>query len=349
LLTILEVKPCRPSLSAREPRRLWTFAAGFALFAACSVFPDHAELPTAVSGGSSSTSGGDNNSGGVSGAGSASGGRATAGEATGGSATGGSSTSGATNGGTSGGKPSNTGGRDPESGGASQAGEPAGGAAGAGGSPPAIEGGAAGTPSTGGSLNTGGGPSTGGSGGSQNECVTTKLAANRDSYLLESDSKSNFGGANRLLLSGVLTARANAVVGFDFTQLPAGRVTSATLSFVLGSRSGGASPTLSVYALDQSFAENRVTWLNARNGQKWLVAGGDIALLPTSSVALGAATVGAKLAFDITKDVVAILAGTLPDNGWLVTTGPSDCTLELGSRELLDLNQQPVLDVETCP
>jgi hypothetical protein len=280
-----------------------------------------------VSGGSSSTSGGDN-SGGVSGAG---------------RATGGSTASGAPNGGTSGGKPPNSGGRDPESGGASQAGEPTSGAAGAGGSPPAPEGGAAGTSSTGGD------PSTGGSGGSQNECVTTTLAANRDSYLLESDSKANFGGANRLLLSGVLTARANAVVGFDFTRLPAGRVTSAMLSFVLGSRSGSASPTLSVYALNQSFDENRVTWLNARNGQKWLVAGGDIALLPTSSLPLGAATVGAKLAFDITNDVVAILAGTLPDNGWLVTTGSSDCTLELGSRELLDLNQQPLLDVETCP
>jgi hypothetical protein len=198
------------------------------------------------------------------------------------------------------------------------------------------------------------GPTEGGAGGSGGCTPTTvTLAPIADAYIRErsSDRKKNFGTLPTLLVSGIPADRCRAAITFDWAGLPgSGKVVSARLRLIIGSRSGSVATELVARRLAQAWTEAGITWAEAAPGTAWTVAGGDVALVPSDNVSVATnAFAGLAVDLDVTRDVNGILASTEPGYGWLVMTETADSTLEFGARESTFSDARPSLVVETCP
>ncbi|HXI55039.1 MAG TPA: esterase-like activity of phytase family protein, partial [Polyangia bacterium] len=181
---------------------------------------------------------------------------------------------------------------------------------------------------------------------------TNTLTASRDTTLLGGVFQNlNFGTLPFLLVE-------KALVGFDQNALtaisPSGMTVSAARLDVtiLGNPVGsGRARTIQLFRLTHDWSEEQATfrcavdrnvWNLAANcpaGQDWLIGAPSSgksnpwAATPTAT-ALLRARAGGVLSFDVSADVRAFAAGTVPNFGWVIKSDDLDGgTLILGSRE----------------
>lgn len=284
------------------------------LFFACSVFPNQATLPGGQGGNESGGSG--SGTGGVT---PGSGGTGLVGGA----------------GGADGG--------DRGAGGSSGSGG-SGGWGGSGGSGGAAEAGSAGDNGT---VHEGG---QGGAPGCSTPLVLA-LPASADAYItnMGNDDRTNFGDGMRLLISGVATAEARALVNFDLSSLPNQKISRAALRVVLAAPLEGER-SLSIFRLGRAWTEDKVTWVRASTAPtvNWAAAGGDIAITASDALSIADAPAGTAIEFDVAPDLQAFSAGG--DNfGFLLAVTAAQGVLELSSKESLFPEERPELLLELCP
>lgn len=320
---------------------------------ACSVFPEHAELPENVGGRSGGESSG--GVGGDSGGSQPSGGS----RSSGGESAGGAGAAGA-NAGTTGGVASGAAGSAGSAGaGGLEGGDGGGGDAGRAGGAPHAGAGAGGigeVTGTGGIGETGGVGGAGTSGGQGGRCstpTTVVVPAAADTYLNEAKNQQqkNFGSETRLLVSGEVDARARAIVNFELSSLTgASTLESAQLRLVLAAPAAGQH-TVSLYRVGREWQEDKATWVRASTSPivSWTLPGGDTALVASASQPLADAAAGAIVTFDVTADLTALVASGQPGYGWLLDEAMADAALELSSRESLFVEERPQLVLELCP
>jgi hypothetical protein len=173
-------------------------------------------------------------------------------------------------------------------------------------------------------------------------CIVRASAA--DSYVVQNSSAANFGtGTTVLVRSQSASRNRRTFVRFDLTSCNARTsavVSAATLSLYL-STAPTASRTYDVRPVSAAWTETGVTWTNQP-------AVGAI----TSSTATGT-TSGVRLAWTVTADVQAWLAGTATNDGFRVSdAAESSATSREGTfraREFGTAGQRPQLTIMYYP
>jgi hypothetical protein len=181
--------------------------------------------------------------------------------------------------------------------------------------------------------------------------VVQNLPASVDAYITNagSDNRTNFGDAERLLVSGIAKAEAHALVNFDLMPLKGQKVVHAKLRLVLSAPLLGER-TLSLYRVGRPWLEDKVTWVRASTGPavSWTVEGGDVALVPSAVRTLADAQAGTVLEFNVDADLQAF-SSSGESNGFLLMVAEGQAALELASSESLFADDRPQLLVELCP
>jgi len=147
--------------------------------------------------------------------------------------------------------------------------------------------------------------------------TTVTLPASQDSWVEQANQSTNHGGDTTLRVQGGTgpTAKKRALVQFDLSSIPAcASVSSAILKLQIGSST--TSTTHEVRAITQSWTEGGVTWLSRDGTNSWSAAGGAFSGTVTANATTG--TAAGPITWDVTADVLSFLAGSSPNNGWIV-------------------------------
>ena len=159
-----------------------------------------------------------------------------------------------------------------------------------------------------------------------------------DTYVRKGNT--NQGDAAVLLIRKAGDHRA--LVRFDdaalLQALQGGTLLSASLELTIASNGndwGAQGRSLDLHLMTQAWSELEATWSQATASTSWdMTAGEAYASTPSTSTTIGDGQSGA-VTLDVTADVQAFLAGSLPNHGWLLrkTDESQNGTVEFGSRE----------------
>jgi hypothetical protein len=186
--------------------------------------------------------------------------------------------------------------------------------------------------------------------------VPTTLGASQDSWIDQANVTQNKGTDANLKVQPAAGKLRRTLVKFDLSSFPPASCVATALLKLRLTAVQSTSRTFGVYRVTQGWTEGTgttnsgVTW-NTRNGvSAWTAPGGDFAATATASTATGT-TNNVTLQWNVTADVAGFLAGTAPNNGWLVkdVAEGSGNEFRFASRENGTVAARPQLVVTLAP
>ena len=148
--------------------------------------------------------------------------------------------------------------------------------------------------------------------------ATFSLPAVADTWIDEGAPTQNFGTDASDDVSSQFRRKQRMLVEFDLTSVPScAVVTAASLRLRAETSNQTVSVrTHSVHPLTSAWTETGATWSTRDGSTRWSSAGGDA--LAATAVATVLGVPGTLVVWDVTPDVLAFRAGTVPNHGWLV-------------------------------
>jgi len=184
------------------------------------------------------------------------------------------------------------------------------------------------------------------------------LDATQDAWIQQDSVTRNKGNDTGLHVKSASGKLRRALLQFDLTSIsPTACIGSATLKLTL-TKVQSKARTYAVHRVTASWTEGNgasnsgVTWSRRDGVTVWGSAGGDFAPTATATTPTGT-TNGVALEWDVTGDVRAMLAGAVPNTGWLLKDADEGSSVELvfASRENGTIQKRPQLMVTfaACP
>lgn len=179
-----------------------------------------------------------------------------------------------------------------------------------------------------------------------------------DSYIQLSRSTGNYGDKKVLRVRGSRSgAAARAMFRFDLSALPADvHVDSAHLELFVRQFRRMNLGWLSLHRVVSGWTEgdgrsgDGVSWDFRGMGQRWGSAGGDFISVPSFSTTIRPNR-GSGFRLDVTADVAQMVAGEIPNHGWILKHSyeTDNAKLAVASRKSRHVEWQPRLVVVTSP
>jgi hypothetical protein len=178
------------------------------------------------------------------------------------------------------------------------------------------------------------------------------LPATQDSWIDQLRTTQNKGTDSALKILPVAGKSRRALLKFDLASIPPDAcVGSALLKLKLIAVQSTAR-IFAAHRMTGSWTESGVTWSRRDASNPWTTAGGDFVPLATAVTPSGTIN-GMILQWDVTADVLAFVAGTVSDYGWVVkdTTEIGGNEFRFGSRENGTATSRPQLVITfiACP
>ncbi|GEM_PF-4975818 len=156
---------------------------------------------------------------------------------------------------------------------------------------------------------------------------TITLAPDRDSYIFQGSSGSNYGSGTQIQVYPWSGWHRRGILYFDFSGIPKGAHIDSAYLYLKEVATYGPSRTINLHHLNRAWKESEVSWSKATSLSSWAVAGGDFDATPVASTQTINYPSSGTFRWDqwnIKNEVEAMVSETKNNDGWILRDSIED-------------------------
>ncbi|MBM4386758.1 MAG: DNRLRE domain-containing protein, partial [Deltaproteobacteria bacterium] len=179
---------------------------------------------------------------------------------------------------------------------------------------------------------------------------SSTLSASADSWIWQAAPGTNYGADTQMLVYPWTGASAmrRSLLKFDFSSIPSGSSVNSAVITLCEAGTYGFTRTIGFYRALKNWTEGGVTWNKSDGSGSWTATGGDFAATPTATASVSWTGVLDCDTWDVTADIQAFVAGSLPNYGWVIKDANEDNSQNwwsFATKENASASQRPKLTV----